>query len=712
MNRGGGGELVGSISCIGNTRVLWSIWRAAVWSGRVHRILVEGDCVGSRGRIRGLIVWLGVGVGGNCIGAAPAKGCVSSGRAARVVRVSVNANPAYCTVEVLREARRLCLKYVAKSNRLQKLCSELMKVHRRQSLLAKMAHSGSPELLIGTQPSKQERHNQIKSRNGRRECPESRHPVASRTVQDGNLFAHPIYNEIFETSPSENTAVFHQRASVIAALVRNRNWRDGSQVFRPSDFRALDKKASNVSGDPFLDPSCSLFIDNDIFEREASIPNRRYGPVFTALPIPSSGVTLDPRKALAEAGWVKTHPNDPLKTAGGSARSKKTDDQLRRALQTSSHFRGGSERKGNDKVSTKSMASNTHDKRNGVRPRLLRSHDNFLKAHTKMHSSSPPQNPVEDVAKQVAVAPDLWLQGSGFDPATVWQQQAASVHSAEGSPAPPMDGSPPKNTMHSRSQSSEFDPPTAWQPQAASPAFQGDGSGSPASLLNDGSSEKAAHDLWSQDSHFDPAIAWQLQASGSYPSEDSPAPPQDISQGNQSQLSSSSDQGFGVYTEQPFGDGMSKDGPETVQQFGDGFGSVAGFGEQYAGCVQDAGVFTPQDPGCSGPQLPSKLVESQLGTLLSGVQVTFESYARMNFAAQPRGIWPLSIWKRVEFDVLLMYTKARQHPCAPVSSWQDPLGEPLLRTVPHRLRSEALAVFARNFNLFDGLYGRCSNDSK
>ncbi|KAL3677400.1 hypothetical protein R1sor_027348 [Riccia sorocarpa] len=66
----------------------------------------------------------------------------------------------------------------------------------------------------------------------------------------------------------------------------------------------------------------------------------------------------------------------------------------------------------------------------------------------------------------------------------------------------------------------------------------------------------------------------------------------------------------------------------------------------------------------------------------------------MNFSAQPKGIWPFSVWKRVKFDLLLMYTKPRQHPCAPVSSWQDPLREPLLRSVPYRLRSKGLAVFA------------------
>lgn len=87
------------------------------------------------------------------------------------------------------------------------------------------------------------------------------------------------------------------------------------------------------------------------------------------------------------------------------------------------------------------------------------------------------------------------------------------------------------------------------------------------------------------------------------------------------------------------------------------------FGEQYGDSMQDSGF--------NSPEVLNPLLEDNIGTLMSGSHgFTFDSYARMNFSAQPAGIWPLSIWKRLKIDVLLMYTKASQHPCAPLSSWQ------------------------------------------
>ncbi|KAL3677399.1 hypothetical protein R1sor_027347 [Riccia sorocarpa] len=436
---------------------------------------------------------------------------------------------------------------------------KMMRVHRRQSLLAQKASAGNPELLIRPQHFKQERHKHVESVNARGESSESRHAVGKRKILNGDVFARPVYNELFETNPSKNTAVFQKRTSVIAALVRPRNWRDGSQILRPSEFGRLDNKASNVSEDPFLDPSCSFLINSELFEHEPPNLERKHGSVFVALPIPSSGITLDPREALAEAGWVKSHPNDPVETTGGIGLSEKTDDQLRRALQVRSTSKGGGRaRKGDDKLSGKSLSSNSRDTRKGGAPRSMPSSDKRSAAHSKTRNSNAPENSGEDVGKQMVIEPDLWSQGSPVDPATVWQEEEASFLSGEGSR---VDGSSPReNSLDSGSESSEFDSLTTGRAVAASPASQVNRSNPPGS-----------QDLWSLDSQSDPATAWQLQAVGAYPSKDSPpAPPQD----NQFQVSLSPDPGSGFDTDPQLGDGMSNIGLENDRQLGDWAGRV------------------------------------------------------------------------------------------------------------------------------------------
>ncbi|KAG6543679.1 hypothetical protein Mapa_014863 [Marchantia paleacea] len=314
---------------------------------------------------------------------------------------------------------------------------QLMKIQRRQSMLAQ--NPAKANLIVGLQPIKREKKGRRRHQKEYSSSDATADAGSVADITEGDVFAKPIINELFEKNPSKSTTATPRRASVIAPLMQKQSMQEGSRIVRPSEFRALNTKVSSVTGDPVFDQSLSVFFNNDLFENKAHDFTKKSGLVFVALPIPPSGVVSDPREALAQAGWVKSHPNDPLEETGGISTLKRFD-KYERALGggPSLHSDQAVER---DKIEAEGSLPGNSDAEMGrdsatfMNSTLMESDLNRASATNRGMSGSILAQPIVSDEPNNMAMPDLWSQGFEFDPATAWQRQSASI---------PLEGSPPQ----------------------------------------------------------------------------------------------------------------------------------------------------------------------------------------------------------------------------------------------------------------------------